>query len=46
MGHLREALHDFVEKNIVATDPHPEYSWLDRQSLELNPPEEELPLTG
>ncbi|WP_323960924.1 hypothetical protein [Arthrobacter sp. JZ12] len=46
MGHLQEAFHHFVEQHIVATDPCPEYSWLDRQSLELEPPEEDLPVTA
>lgn len=32
MSHLSERIHAFVEKNIVANDPHPEYSWLDKQS--------------
>lgn len=46
MGYLQEAFHRFVERHIMATDPRPEYSWLDRQSLELEPPSEDMPTSA
>ena len=46
MGHLKESIHKFVEKHIVADDPSPERSWLDEQSGILEPPAEELPETA
>lgn len=42
MGHLRESIHNFVEKHIIADDPSPEPSWLDNQSGVLEPPTQEL----
>lgn len=35
VGHLKEILHQFVAKHIITDDPCPEYSWLDRQSGNL-----------
>lgn len=45
MGHLQERIHNFVEKHIIADDPCPEYSWLDKQDGDLEQPPEELPVT-
>ncbi|WP_454699196.1 hypothetical protein [Arthrobacter humicola] len=33
---IKEAIHRFVARNIVADDPYPVRSWLDQQNL---PPE-------
>ncbi len=45
MGHIHDLIHNFVEKHIIADDPHPEHSWLDTLSGELEPPAEEIPET-
>lgn len=40
MGHLKERIRHFVEKHIIADDPCPGYSWLDKQEPDLEPPVE------
>lgn len=46
MGHLKESIHHFVEQHIIADDPSPEPSWLDRQSGILEPAAEDVPETA